>query len=409
MNVKAAILAIGNEILEGSIVDSNSSFLASNISRLGVSVISVQAISDDFNEIVKAFDYYMKTCDIVLTTGGLGPTFDDLTAEAAAHVIGKKTVFNEEVFAHIRKKLTSRNVAIKESHKRQAMLPEGCKIYNNPVGTAYGFSIEKHGAYLFTMPGVPYEMEAIFKMHILPFLKEKFKLNEYFSKEIVFSGIPESDVDDAMNEIGIPSDVKCIINVSKGDIIVRLRSWKNDSLLEFLDLLREKLKKNFVGYGRAGVETRLFSVLKERGLTLATAESCTGGLIAKKMTDISGSSDVFFGSIVSYSNSVKENLLGIKSTVLENHGAVSAETAEMMAENIRNLTGADIGIGVTGIAGPYGGSPEKPVGTVYIAISFNNRVKVEHFVFTGGDRGTIRERTAKRAIIIAEQEVLAIP
>jgi len=407
MSVKAAILAIGNEILEGSIVDSNSSFLASNISRLGVDVISVQAVPDDFNEIVKAFDYYMKTSDFVLTTGGLGPTFDDLTAEAAAHVIGKKTVFNEEVFAHIRKKLTSRNVAIKESHKRQAMLPDGCDIYNNPVGTAYGFSIKKHGAYLFAMPGIPYEMEAIFKMHIFPFIKEKFKLNEYFSEEMVFSGIPESDVDDAMNEIGIPSDVKCIINVSKGDIIVRLRSWKNDSLLVFSNSLREKLEKNFVGYGRSGVESRLFSALKERGLTLATAESCTGGLIAKKMTDISGSSDVFLGTIVSYSNDMKEKLLGIKKADLENHGAVSSETAESMAENIRNITGADIGIGVTGIAGPSGGSPEKPVGTVYIAVSIKDKVKIEHFVFTG-DRDTVRERTAKRAIKIAEQEVLAV-
>ncbi|AEI15762.1 competence/damage-inducible protein CinA [Flexistipes sinusarabici DSM 4947] len=407
MKVKAAILAIGNEILEGSIVDSNSSFLASNISRLGVTVTSVQAVPDDFNEIVKAFDYYMETSDFVLTTGGLGPTFDDLTAEAAAQVTGVKTVFNEEVFAHIRKKLTSRNVAIKESHKRQAMLPEGCEIYNNPVGTAYGFSIKKHGAYLFAMPGIPYEMEAIFRMHIFPFLKEMFKLNEYFSSEMVFSGIPESDVDDAMNEIGIPSDVKCIINVSKGDIIVRLRSWKNDSLQQFSNLLRKKLDRNFVGYGRSGVETRLFSALKERGLTLATAESCTGGLIAKKMTDISGSSDVFLGSIVSYSNNIKEKLLGIKKSVLENHGAVSSETAEAMAENIRNISGADVGIGVTGIAGPSGGSPEKPVGTVYIAVTIKDKVKVEHFVFTG-DRETVRERSAKRAIIIAEREVLAI-
>lgn len=407
MNIKAAILAIGDEILEGSIVDSNSSFLASGISRLGVSIVSIQAISDDFDEIVRAFDYYMKTCDFVVTTGGLGPTFDDLTAEAAAHVIGSKTIFNDEVFSHIREKLNYRNVAIKESHKRQAMLPDGCKIYNNPVGTAYGFSIRKHGAYLFAMPGIPYEMEAIFNKHILPFLKGKYGLREYFSMEMIFTGIPESDVDDVIKATGIPTDVKCIINVSRGDIILRLRSWENDSLIQFSSAIKAKLGRNFVGYGKAGVERRLFNALKERGLRMATAESCTGGLIAKKMTDIPGSSDVFLGAVVSYSNSLKENLLGIDKNIIEVQGAVSSETAKTMAKNIKRLTNADVGIGVTGIAGPSGGCADKPVGTVYIGVCINNNVKVEHFVFNG-DRETVRERTAKRAILIAEQEVLKL-
>jgi nicotinamide-nucleotide amidase len=405
--IKSAILAIGDEILEGSIVDTNSAYLASKISKLGVKVVSVQAVPDELDIIVDMFEQYMSECDVVLVTGGLGPTFDDLTAEAASKVINCSTVFYQEIFDSIRNKLESRGVDVKDSHKKQAMLPERCTLYPNPVGTAYGFSIEKHNAFLFAMPGVPYEMEAIFDTHIFPFIKNYYDLSEFYSLDLKFNGIPESDVDDVITKTGIPDGMNCIINVSKGDIIVRLRSWDRKQIDDFADILRKELYPNFVGYGKTGIEMKLFNVLKERDFTFSTAESCTGGLIAKKITDLQGSSEVFLGTVVAYSNKIKENVLGIDKNTLIEHGAVSSATAEDMSVNVAEIMGSDVSVATTGIAGPTGGTPEKPVGTVYIAVNVCGKITVKHYVLHG-DRDTVRERTAKNAIRLAFEEVLKV-
>jgi len=405
--IKAAILAIGDEILEGSIVDTNSAYLASKISKLGIRVVAVQAVPDEIDVIVDRFEQYMRECDIILVTGGLGPTFDDLTAEAAANVMDCRTVFYKEVFEDIRKKLESRGVHVKDAHKKQAMLPEKCTLYPNPVGTAYGFSIEKYNAFLFAMPGVPYEMEAIFDTHIFPFIKSHYNLTEFYSLDLRFNGIPESDVDDVITSVGIPDGVHCIINVSKGDIIVRLRSWDRGKIDDFADILRKELYANFVGYGKTGIEVKLFNVLKERRFTFATAESCTGGLIAKKITDLQGSSEIFLGAVVAYSNKIKEHILGVDKNMLIEHGAVSSAVAKSMSANVAEMMGSDVSVATTGIAGPTGGTKDKPVGTVYIAVNVCGKITVKHYVFHG-DRDTIRERTAKNAIRLAFEEVMNV-
>lgn len=394
MVVSAAILAIGSEIFIGSIVDTNSAYLAKRLSEIGIDVKIIRPIPDDFDLMVEVFKEYVNKYDIVLTTGGLGPTFDDMTAEAIAKALSKNTVFNELAYSHIENLLSKRGVVLKESHKRQAFLPEGCILLPNDNGTAMGFICENKGSFTISMPGIPYEMKPMFENYAINFIKSKFNLPDIFMEDIRFAGLPESDVDEIIREIGIPEHIECIINVSKGEIIVRLRSNEKERIEIFSSKLIERLKKNYVGKGEETIETVLVRMLREKGLTLSFAESCTGGLLSKKITDVPGSSKVFIGSVVSYSNEVKEKLLGVDSNILEKFGAVSAETAREMALKCKEIFNTDVAASVTGIAGPDGGSNEKPVGLVYFCILIGDKIILKENRFVG-DRDAIRERSYK--------------
>ncbi|MCA1927824.1 MAG: CinA family nicotinamide mononucleotide deamidase-related protein [Calditerrivibrio sp.] len=394
MEVSAAILAIGSEIFIGSIVDTNSAYLAKKLSEMGVDVKVVRPLPDDFELLVDVFKEYLGKYNLVLTTGGLGPTFDDMTAEAVANAVGRSTVFNELAYSHIESSLLKRGVVLKESHRRQAFLPDGCILLPNDNGTAMGFVCEYNGSFSISMPGIPYEMKPMFENYAVGFIKSKFNLPDIFMEDIRFAGLPESDVDEIIREIGIPEDVECIINVSKGEIIVRLRSTQKDRLETFSNRLIEKLKNNYIGKGEDSIEAVLVRMLKDKGLTISFVESCTGGLLSKKITDVSGSSNVFIGSVVSYSNKVKEELLGVDRNILEKFGAVSAETAKEMAVKCKEIFKTDISASVTGIAGPGGGSKDKPVGLVYTCIIIGDKIMVKENKFVG-DRDAIRERSYK--------------
>ncbi|UOD35315.1 CinA family nicotinamide mononucleotide deamidase-related protein [Deferribacteraceae bacterium V6Fe1] len=395
--VNCTIFAIGNELLEGSIVDTNSSYIARSLSALGVSVNRVSMLRDNIDEIIHAFKDAEKDSQIIITTGGLGPTFDDLTAEASAKAFGYKLVLNETALSHIIGMLSKRGVNIKESHKRQAMLPENCLLFDNKVGTALGFGVKTKKGFCISLPGIPYEMKYILDNSVLKFIKENFNLKEIFREDLKFKGLPESDVDEVIRESDIPEGVECIINVSKGEIIVRLRSFNREKLDYVKKQIIEKLKDNFFGFERDSLEGVLLNKLKEKGLKIATAESCTGGLVAKKITDIPGSSASFVGSVVAYSNDVKVNLLAVPSETIEMFGAASAECASAMLFGLNRLFGNDIGIAVTGVAGPDGGTKDKPVGLVYVGVDFKGKCEVKRFEFNG-DRETIRERSAKAAL-----------
>lgn len=398
--VGCSIFAIGNELLEGSIVDTNSSYIARSVSALGIIVKRVSMLRDDIDEIVNALRGAQNDSQIIITTGGLGPTFDDLTAEASAKAFGYNCVLNEFALKHITDLLTKRGVSIKESHKRQAMLPEHCLLFDNKVGTALGFGVKTTNGFCISLPGIPYEMKYIFDNSVLKFIKENFNLKEIFREDLKVKGLPESDVDEIIRGSDIPKDVECIINVSKGEIIVRLRSFDRKKLDCVKEQLIGKLKDNFFGFGNDSLEGVLLTKLKEKGLKIATAESCTGGLIAKKITDIPGSSSSFVGSVVAYSNDVKQNLLSVPPTIFEKYGAVSAECAASMLLGLNKLFKNDVGISVTGVAGPDGGTKDKPVGLVYIGVGFNGKSDVKRFEFSG-DRETIRERAAKAALSMA--------
>jgi len=395
--ITCTICAIGSELIEGSIVDTNSSFVAKAITKIGVDVREIRLLPDDKLLISHVIKELSLINDLIITTGGLGPTFDDLTAECIALATGRQLLFNEQVFLDIKKKLFGKKIPIKKAHERQALLPDDAVLFNNDVGTACGFGVFFNKAFICSMPGIPYEMRPMFENYILPFIKNKFHIQEYFSKEIYFMGVAESDVDEAIRTVGMDSEVKTIINVSKGYVIVRLRSNNEFKLKALSDNISSHLHKYFLGVDDERLETLLVEKLKEKNITIAAAESCSGGLLGTMITSIPGSSQVFNGGLVVYSNEVKMQLLGIDEKVLRNYGAVSNECASDMAKNVKNIFRTKGSISITGVAGPSGGTKDKPVGTVFIGVSLNDTTSVKKFKFTG-DRDAVRQRSVNAAM-----------
>jgi nicotinamide-nucleotide amidase len=394
--VTAAVFAIGSELLEGSITDTNSAWIGSRLVKHGINVEDVRLLPDNMDRMAELFLEAAEKYDLIITTGGLGPTFDDLTAEVVSRVAGKNYILNEEQLEHIKKRLAKFGISLKENHFHQAKLPEGCRTFFNRMGTAFGFSVQCGGARIISMPGIPYEMKPMFDEQVLPWLHELFPLRERHIRDLRIAGKPESEVDDVIRELGIPDGIDCIINVGKGDILVKVRGFDEEAVQNFAEAVRKPFENNFIGYGDETFPARLVRMLKEKGLTAGFAESCTGGMLGAEITSVAGSSAVFKGSVVSYSNDVKINLLGVPADVIEAHGAVSAECALAMAEGAKKLLGTDCAAAVTGIAGPDGGTDEKPVGTVFIAVSVNGKTEVKGYGFSG-DRPAIRERSVKTA------------
>ncbi|WP_022851427.1 CinA family nicotinamide mononucleotide deamidase-related protein [Limisalsivibrio acetivorans] len=392
--VKTAIFAVGSELLEGSIVDTNSAWLGSNMVRFGAPSADVRLIPDNPEILHDALLEASSKYQIILTTGGLGPTFDDLTAEIVAKVAGRDYVTNETQKKHMIDRLAERGVKPKEGHFRQAMLPAGCTLFPNDNGTALGFAVELNGAVIVSMPGIPYEMKPMFLDHVIPWLKTRFDLQEIAMLDMRLAGLPESDADDIIRDLGIPEGVECILNVSRGELLIKLRGYDEDVLKSFANEIRRRLPDKFVGYGDEDLPTMLVRILKEKGMKVSFAESCTGGMLGQDLTNIAGSSEVFEGSLVTYSNNAKMSMLGVREDTLIEHGAVSAETAAEMAEGAAKALNTECSAGVTGIAGPGGGTDEKPVGTVYISIKVKDRIITTHNLFPG-DRESVRIRTAK--------------
>ncbi|PLX66936.1 MAG: competence/damage-inducible protein A [Denitrovibrio sp.] len=395
--VKVGILAIGSELLEGSIVDTNSAWLGSKLTKAGFNVDDVRLIPDDREKIVTTMKEALEKYDIVLTTGGLGPTFDDITAEAMAEATGVELEMCEEARQHMIKRLQKYGVTIKESHERQALLPKGCLIFPNVSGTAMGFAMEQNGNVIASMPGVPYEMYNMFDNHVLPFLLERHSLKERISIDVRIGGLPESDIDDVVIDMNLPEEVECIINVAKGECLVKFRGFDKAQIEKCAEHVAKAFPKNFVGYGDDGLASVLIRLLKEKKMTISVAESCTGVMIGKELTEISGSSEVFMGGIISYSNEAKERLLRVPHNIMVLYGAVSVETAKAMAVGVANQLRTQCSIAVTGIAGPGGGTEEKPVGTICLAYSVNNEVTTKKYEYMG-DRDAIRTRAMKTAL-----------
>ncbi len=392
-----AILSIGSELLEGSVVDTNSAYLANKLASLGIKVGKVEMVPDDRQTLLNVLKATTDKYSLVLTTGGLGPTFDDITAECVAEFAGTTLEHHEEVYANMVALLTKANVEIHDAHKRQALLPSGAETYKNYSGTAYGFGVACNNSFIISMPGVPSEMKTMFERSVAPYLEENNYTTHNYNKIVTFASLPESDVDKAISELGIPENVECIINVGKGIVQVKLRGHEQISIDNFIEKLIERFTCNFVGYNSDTLVSVLISKLKHIGATLAIAESCTGGLLSKEVTDIAGVSSVYLGSVTSYANSVKENMLGVDSNALKQYGAVSEQVAKQMAHGVMDALGADYAISTTGVAGPDGGTDEKPVGTVYIAYGKRGDVEVKRLQLRGS-RDDIRVRATNIAI-----------
>jgi nicotinamide-nucleotide amidase len=386
----AEIITIGDEILIGQTVDTNSAWMGTELNNIGIRVNRIVSVSDRREEIISALDQSLGRADIILITGGLGPTSDDITKQTLAEYFGTELVMNEEALLNVAGRLSKRGMPMNENNRRQALVPANCTVISNHAGTAPGMLFSKDGRIIVSMPGVPHEMKQMMSENVLPMLAEKFKGKVIIHKNIMTYGAPEAKLAERLEERfekELPHEVKLAYLPAFGVIKLRLTATGDEPQL-VRSMLAEQVRKLYaiipdVIYGEDEVmlEEAVGILLKDRNMTLSTAESCTGGKIASLITSVPGSSDWYRGSVVAYDNSIKTKILGVSSETLQIHGAVSRETAEEMALGARRLMETDFAIAVTGIAGPTGGTPEKPVGTVWIAIASEKGVTAEKQAF----------------------------
>lgn len=376
-NVRAEIITIGDEILIGQIVDTNSAWMARELNAIGVAVYQITSVSDNKDHIVKALDEATQRVPIVLITGGLGPTRDDITKKTLADYFHSKLVLNKQVYDAVEARLKKRNIPMTEVGKGQALVPEGCRAFVNEWGTAPAMMFDTGSGMVVSMPGVPVEMKGLMQKYILQEIQNRFDLPAIEHRTFLTYGTYEARLSKMLEpfENHLPPHIKLAYLPSQGRVRLRLSGTGADrqSLSVEMDRYETELRKivgNYIyGTGEEALEEVVGALLHKRKATLATAESCTGGFIAHLITTVPGASDYFLGGVVAYSNDVKIKELDVHPETIEQFGAVSEETVREMASGVCKKTGADYGIAVSGIAGPSGGTPEKPVGTVWIAVA----------------------------------------
>ena len=404
--MNATIVTIGDEILIGQIVDTNSVSIAKHLNDIGIIVSQKLSIGDTREVIVESLTKAMTATDIVIVTGGLGPTKDDITKHTLAQMFSSELEYNDTEGEHIRQLLERRGIPFTELNRGQALLPKCCTVLHNAHGTAPGmwFDTPRGGA-LISLPGVPFEMEHLMVDEVVPRLKERYKLSSIVHSTLITRGIPESLLAERIEgwEDALPKWLHLAYLPAPNVVRLRLSAYdveREEAASEIahqFDRLREIIGDNIVGFEGATVEQHIHRILTERGQTLAIAESCTGGAIASKFTAMAGASEYLLGGVVAYSNEVKSNILGVDPVSLACFGAVSEVVALEMAEGVRRITGADYAIATTGIAGPSGGSKHKPVGTVWMAVATPE-----------GSRATMRNSGTDRSQIISRASAYAI-
>jgi len=398
---KAVILRTGDELTTGKVIDTNSAFIADRLFSLGIKVAAVLKVGDDRESLLWAMRQAADLAEIVIGTGGLGPTADDLTSEVVAELLGCPLVQNEEIAAALRKRFDARGLRWTANNLKQALFPERADILPNPEGTAPGFRVSLGGnKTLFWLSGVPQEMTAMFEQRVMPWITAKSTPeNQLFSQSFKIYGLTESKLDELVKPVGLEPGIKLSFRAHYPDLTLRVIATGDGEhhFIEACKKIRLILGSYIYAEGETTLEERVGQVLLERRQTLALAESCTGGLISHRITRIAGSSAYYLGGATSYANEIKIKLLGVRPATLEKHGAVSQETALEMSGGIRDRTGADFGLSVTGIAGPSGGTPEKPVGTVWISIAQAKDHEARLFQFHG-DRERIILATSQAAL-----------
>lgn len=407
MEIKTAeILCVGTELLLGDIVNTNAAYLSRELASLGIAQYRQSVIGDNGERLEETIRNALSQCDLLIMTGGLGPTYDDITRETVAKVMGAELVLNTDLLFEIEEFFKKRGKVMTENNMKQAQVIKGSRILKNRVGTAPGSLCEFQGKTVVLLPGPPSEMTEMWEKEAKPIIAEGCK-RILVSRNINIVGLGESAVEDRLREM-MKSSVNPTVAPYCKTAEVRLRVTASaDTREKALELCNDKIREiagSSVGGYIYGLDTDLQSALvkklKEKGLVAATAESCTGGLIAKMITEVPGSSEVFDGGVVSYANRIKTALLNVSERRLEAYGAVSRQVAVKMAEGVCNLMGADISVAVTGIAGPGGGSEEKPVGLVYIAVNYMKKTTVKKYKFgSQRSREKIRELTATHALV----------
>jgi nicotinamide-nucleotide amidase len=412
--MNASILTIGDEICIGQIVNTNAAWIAERLTRIGIEVLIHSAVGDERNIMLNEIDRLFDTTDIVILTGGLGPTHDDLTKPVLCEYFGDELILHEETLRNIEQIFIRRGQSVSERNKEQAMIPSKCTPILNKVGTAPGMIFKKENKILISLPGVPAEMKSMIENSVIPLLEnflQESKTPVVLYKSLITSGIFESSLADLIEDptsfleggalAFLPSyrGVKLRIGVRCDDF-----NKAKEKIERLEKILLEKVGKFIISTNDEPLDLVIGKILKERNSTVAVAESCTAGLLGAAFTEISGSSEYFLGGIIVYSNISKEHILGVKAETIEKYGAVSEETALELAVNVRNKFSSDYGISITGIAGPSGGSEEKPVGTVWIGIAAQNRFLAKHYQFNG-NRDVVRQRAVGMALTMLYEEL----
>lgn len=401
--MKSEIITIGDELLIGQIVDTNAAWMARELTQSGFDIAAITSVGDQSDSIVKAIDNAFERAEILLLTGGVGPTNDDITKHTLCQYFHTALEFNDEVLQNIETIFLRRNIPLNHLTRKQAYVPANCTVIQNKLGTAPILWFEKDGKVLISMPGVPFEMENAMCDEIIPRLQERFQITEYLSRSCIVTGISESALATqlAEYELELPKGFSLAYLPSLGYIRLRLSVWGEEHKVE-LKLQARKLKKllglNIVSKGAKMPEEILGGKLRKKNLTLSTAESCTGGFISHKITTVPGSSQYFEGSIISYDSLIKEELLDVDRDLIETYGVVSGEVVEQMARTVAKKLHTDCSIAVSGIMGPDGGTKENPVGTVWIATQYNDKI-ISNKYNVGRSRRENIERTANKAML----------
>ena len=403
--MQATIITIGDEILIGQIVDTNSVSIARRLNAAGIVVHEKCSIGDSREEIIAAIRRAELSSQVVIITGGLGPTKDDITKKTLAELFHSAMRFDEGVAEHVERMLAERGIAFNALNRSQAEVPEVCTVLHNAHGTAPGMWFEDAGRVIVSLPGVPFEMEHLMEDEVMPRLKEHFALRQIVHRTLITAGLAESLLAERIEqwEEALPPYLKLAYLPAAGIVRLRLSAYEvegqavSEEIERQFAELRTLISDYVVGFETATVEEQVHHTLIERRATLALAESCTGGKIASKFTAMAGASAYLLAGVVAYANEAKTNILGVDAELIRRHGAVSEEVARAMAEGVRRLTGADYALSTTGIAGPTGGSAEKPVGTVWFALATpTETIALKHAC--GTDRGQVIDRATAYAI-----------
>lgn len=388
--MKIGILTIGNELMNGRIADTNASFIAREANQQGWSVEAIMSVGDDFAAIKNRLDYLLSLTDAVICSGGLGPTSDDITTEAIAKAFGLPLYTDKNVLNYIKSIFTQFNLRWVENNAKQAIFPKGAEVIPNARGTAPGFCLPVNGKLIFVIPGVPAEAKLMITNGVFPALRKHFPEEEQFiiKQTIRTFGLSEAAVDDRVKDIDFNSlgvGIGFYPVFPENHIVLIAQSKNQEEARRHLQKVQDEVSAHvqdyIFSYGEETLEEVIAGLLNAKKLTIAVAESCTGGMIASRLTDVSGSSVYLERGLVTYSNAAKTSMLGVPAEIIEKHGAVSEETARRMAEGVRKLAGTDLGLASTGIAGPTGGSKEKPVGTVYLAVADAQKTICRHYSY----------------------------
>jgi len=400
----ADIITIGDEILIGQIVNTNSTWLAEQLEAIGIKIRQITTVSDNRQHIIQTLQEAEEQSQLIVITGGLGPTEDDITKQTLAEFFDTQLIENQEVLADIEAFVKSRNAQMNSRNRKQAELPQSCTIIRNEIGTAAGMWFERNSVVFVSMPGVPFEMKAMFSNSVIPKLKAQFKTPEVIHFTVQTFGTPESVLAEQLEEweSALPSEIKLAYLPSPERLRLRMSMVCADKesgeqlIAEQYLKLKEILGETIYDTSDNYLYETVGKLLLERNLSLSTAESCTGGNIARLISSVAGSSEYFKGSVVAYSNEIKKNILGVPEQILIQHGAVSEQTVIEMSKGVQKLMDTDFSIAVSGIAGPGGATQDKPVGTTWIAVANKQKVVASKFIF-----GTQRDINIRRATATA--------